>query len=111
MIGTKDKLKNKTLNMEQKLNSNSSAGAAADSNMQPIVIPLADIAVNPMLGDAYRVYKELSDGARLWFGTHRNCDMDFEKNIFSGWRPNAYMLSKKTAKEICQKYNAKMEAV
>jgi len=36
--------------MEQKLNSNSSAGTAADSNMQPIVIPSADIAVNPVLG-------------------------------------------------------------
>ena len=35
--------------MELKLNSNSSAGAAADSNMQPIVIPSADIAVNPLL--------------------------------------------------------------
>lgn len=38
--------------MEQKLNSNSSAGTAADSDMQPIVIPSADIAVNPMLADS-----------------------------------------------------------
>ena len=35
--------------MEQKINSNSSAGAAADSDLHPIVIPSADIAVNPML--------------------------------------------------------------
>jgi len=52
MLGTKAKLKNKILNMEQKLNSNSSAGAAADSDIQPIVIPSADIAVNPMLAAA-----------------------------------------------------------
>ena len=49
LIGTKVKLKNKTWNMEQKLNSNSSDGTAADSDMQPIVIPSADIAVNPVL--------------------------------------------------------------
>ena len=41
--------------MKQKLNSNSSAGAAADSNMQPIVIPSADIAVNPMLPAVLRL--------------------------------------------------------
>ena len=35
--------------MEQKLNSNSSAGAAVDSSTQPIVNSSADIAVNPML--------------------------------------------------------------
>ena len=35
--------------MEQNLNSNSSGGTAADSYMQPIVIPSADIAVNPLL--------------------------------------------------------------
>ena len=49
MLETKLKLKNKTWNMEQKLNSNLSAWAAADSDIQPIVIPSADIAVNPML--------------------------------------------------------------
>ena len=38
--------------MEQKLNTNSSAGTAADSDMKPIVIPSPDIAVNPMLADA-----------------------------------------------------------
>lgn len=37
--------------MEQKLNSNSSAGTAADSDMQSIVIPSADIAVNPVLAE------------------------------------------------------------
>lgn len=35
--------------MEQKLNSNSSVEAATDSSTQPIVIPSADIAVNPLL--------------------------------------------------------------
>ena len=35
--------------MEQKLNSNSSAGTAADSDLQTIVTTSADIAVNPLL--------------------------------------------------------------
>lgn len=42
--------------MEQKLNSNSSAGATADSDMQPIVIPSADIAVNPLLAEVLSEY-------------------------------------------------------
>jgi hypothetical protein len=70
----------------------------------------ASVEASPMLCDAFRVYKELSDGAKLWFGTHRNENMEFEKNIFSGWRPNAYLLSKEVAESICQKYGAKMEA-
>jgi hypothetical protein len=39
--------------MEQKLNSNSSAGAAADSDIQPIIITSAGIAVSPMLVAAF----------------------------------------------------------
>jgi hypothetical protein len=71
----------------------------------------AAIDGNTMLGDAFRCYIELSDGSRLWFGTHRNHNMDFEKNIFAGWEPNAYLLSRETAESVCQQYGAKMEAV
>ena len=35
--------------MEQKLNSIPSTGTAADNDLQPIVIPSPDIAVNPLL--------------------------------------------------------------
>lgn len=46
--------------MKQKLNSNSSAGAAADSDMQRIVIPSAGIAANPLLGTVRQIK------LRLW---------------------------------------------
>ena len=35
----------------------------------------------PMLGDVYRCYIELDDEYRLWYGTHRNHNMNFQKNI------------------------------
>ena len=58
--------------MEQKLNSNSYAGAAADSDIQPIVIPPADIAVSPMLPAVFSSVDEAVkmlklDRRRKWF--------------------------------------------
>lgn len=88
----------------------SSLGKSTIDNQKPNELPSAPIMPNPMLGDAFRVYKELSDGNRLWFGTHRNDNMDFEKNIFGGWKPNAYLLSKEVASKICKEYDAKMES-
>ena len=81
--------------MEQKLNSNSSAGAAADSDLQPIVIPSADIAVNPMLPacgsqaddeeNEWDVYDEcLNCGSSWGIGSEEH---DFQQCDACGWMP------------------------
>lgn len=96
--------------MIQKNNSVTSAETKDDSSTKADVTTSAPIMPNHLLGDAFRVYIKLYDGNKLWFGTHRNHNMDFEKNIFGGWKPNAYLLSKEVASNICKKYDAKMEA-
>ena len=57
------------------LNSNSSAGTAADSSTQPIVNPSADIEANPMLpagtgkkGKLYYIQNGYVGNAILWWG-------------------------------------------
>lgn len=51
--------------MEQKLNSIPSAGTKVDSDIQPIVIPSADIAVNPLLGEG-----TVSQQRAVWNGKY-----------------------------------------
>ncbi len=68
--------------MEQKLNSNSSAGTAADNDLQPIVTTSADIAVNPMLCEvAVHYYKacelasaKVEEMARQILSEHKELD-------------------------------------
>ena len=66
---------------------------------------------NTVLGDVYHCFLPLSNGHKLWYGTHRNENMEFQKNIFSGWKPNAYKLSKVEAEAICLKTNCQKELV
>lgn len=61
------------------------------------------------LEDVYHCFIPLSDGHKLWYGTHRNEDMNFQRNIFASFKPNAYNLSKKEAEEVCKKTNCQME--
>lgn len=61
--------------------------------------------------DVFACYFTLSDGSNLWYGTHRADGHNFVDNIFGGYKPNAYKLSKQQAEDLCQETGCQMVAV
>ncbi len=59
----------------------------------------------------FACYLSLSDDEKLWYGTHRADGHNFVDNIFGGYKPNAYKLSKQEAKSVCQKTGCQMVAL
>jgi hypothetical protein len=59
----------------------------------------------------YYCFLKLSDGSKLYYGTHRNEHMNYENNIFGGFKKNAYELSKEEAEIVCKDKGCEMEIV
>lgn len=54
----------------------------------------------------FRIYgKDL----KCWYGTHRNENHEFQKNIFSNYKLNAYRYTKEEAEKLSKELNCEFE--
>ncbi len=54
----------------------------------------------------FRIYgKDL----KCWYGTHRNENQEFQKNIFSNYKLNAYRYTKEEAQSLSKELNCEFE--
>ena len=54
----------------------------------------------------FRIYgKDL----KCWYGTHRNENQEFQKNIFSNYKLNAYRYTKEEAEILSKELNCEFE--
>ncbi len=79
-----------------------------NNNPNADVLPSASHDHKPMLGDVFLCYLTMPDGRKLWYGTHRADGHNFKENIFAGYKPNAYKLSKEQAELVCREKNCQM---